>query len=410
MKGCIFLAIVVLCFAFTQGKVYHTENFDGGFSKWVHSSWKSAESSAGKFNHTAGKWFGDAKDGLSLQTAEDYRFYTTSTKMTHPFLRKQAGSADKKTLVLQYSVKHEQNWIECGGGYIKVFPAGLVQKDMNNESPASIVFGPDLCGTQTKDVLVTFRAGKELFPIKKHIRCESNKLTHFYTLIVNPDDSYEVRIDNSKKESGKLSEDFSFPSNSKLAIDEKDIAFLGIEIWQVRGGSLFDNFLVTDNVAEAEAVINNFDDTSRAAEKSAFEEADRLQQIEEDRVRKAIEEERKKQDEELATRMKEADPSSAGRPTTVPAPRDNPTPVKQAIPTQPVKTEATKDTGASHAKPTTTAEHKPTASASEHKPAAKPASSAKDSSDKPKANAGKVPVNKPGSKLGGKGKPAREEL
>ena len=33
---------------------------------------------------------------------------------------------------------------------------------------------------------------------------ESDRLTHVYTLIVKPDQTYEVRIDGSKKESGSL--------------------------------------------------------------------------------------------------------------------------------------------------------------------------------------------------------------
>lgn len=38
-----------------------------------------------------------------------------------------------QTLVVQFTVKHEQN-IDCGGGYVKLFPAGLNRTDMHGDS------------------------------------------------------------------------------------------------------------------------------------------------------------------------------------------------------------------------------------------------------------------------------------
>ena len=45
---------------------------------------------------------------------------------------------------------------------------------------------------------------------KKEIRCKDDVFTHLYTLIVNPDGTYEVLIDNEKAESGTLEEDWDF--------------------------------------------------------------------------------------------------------------------------------------------------------------------------------------------------------
>ncbi len=45
---------------------------------------------------------------------------------------------------------------------------------------------------------------------KKTINAESDQLTHVYTLIVRPDNTYEVRIDNKKVQSGSLFEDWDF--------------------------------------------------------------------------------------------------------------------------------------------------------------------------------------------------------
>jgi len=51
--------------------------------------------------------------------------------------------------------------------------------------------------------------GKNLL-IKKDIRCKDDEFTHVYTLIVKPDNKYEVLIDNEKVESGDLEADWDF--------------------------------------------------------------------------------------------------------------------------------------------------------------------------------------------------------
>ena len=45
-----------------------------------------------------------------------------------------------KTLVVQFSVKHEQS-IDCGGGYVKLFPSSLDSKKMTGDSKYNIMFG-----------------------------------------------------------------------------------------------------------------------------------------------------------------------------------------------------------------------------------------------------------------------------
>lgn len=73
-----------------------------------------------------------------LQTSQDARFYAISTSF-EPFSNKD------KTLVVQFTVKHEQN-IDCGGGYVKLFPSTLNQEDMHGDSEYNIMFGECLIG------------------------------------------------------------------------------------------------------------------------------------------------------------------------------------------------------------------------------------------------------------------------
>lgn len=70
---------------------------------------------------------------LGLQTGQDARFYASSARF-EPF------SNEGKPLVIQFTVKHEQK-IDCGGGYVKVFPADLVQTEMHGDSSYYIMFG-----------------------------------------------------------------------------------------------------------------------------------------------------------------------------------------------------------------------------------------------------------------------------
>jgi len=102
---------------------------------------------------------------LGLQTTQDARFYAISSKFDKPF------SNEGKTLVVQFSVKHEQE-IDCGGGYVKLFASDLDQKSMHGDTPYHIMFGPDICGYSTKKVHVIFNyKGKNLLT-KKEIRCK----------------------------------------------------------------------------------------------------------------------------------------------------------------------------------------------------------------------------------------------
>lgn len=42
--------------------------------------------------------------------------------------------------MIQYTVKHEQQ-IDCGGGYLKIYPADTDQKEITGDTPYYIMFG-----------------------------------------------------------------------------------------------------------------------------------------------------------------------------------------------------------------------------------------------------------------------------
>ncbi|MXQ98631.1 hypothetical protein E5288_WYG021739 [Bos mutus] len=257
--------------------------------------------------------------GEGLQSSEDAKFYALSTRFK-PF------SNENETLVVQFSVKHKQG-VDCGGGYVKLFPDTMNQEDMHSELEYYIMFGPDICGFGNNKVQVILHyQGK--YHENKTIKCRINKDTHLYTLIIHPSATYEVKIDNKQKprkwdeqlqiEDGEDKkpedwEDFEYipdpeaekPDDWNEAMDGEwegplipnvkykgkwkpriidnskyqgewihpeidnpeykpdpnichyyNISVLGLDLWQVKSGSIFDNFLLTNDEEFAEEVGN----------------------------------------------------------------------------------------------------------------------------------------------------------
>ncbi len=97
-----------------------------------------------------------------MRTLEDNRHYAYSAKV-EPFKNK------NKPLVLQFSVRHEQ-LIDCGGAYIKLFPAGLDQTKLGKDSEYSIMFGPDICGAPTRLTRLVLNYKGRALALKRHVR------------------------------------------------------------------------------------------------------------------------------------------------------------------------------------------------------------------------------------------------
>jgi calreticulin len=117
MKVALFLlaALVAACSA----EIFFEESFGPGWEdRWVSSTAKGAES--GEFKLSAGKYFNNNDEDKGLQTSQDARFYGISAAFPE-------FTNEGKTIYVSFRIKHEQT-IDCGGGYVKVFPTGLDQK------------------------------------------------------------------------------------------------------------------------------------------------------------------------------------------------------------------------------------------------------------------------------------------
>lgn len=87
------------------------------------STWKKDEGTAGQFTLTAGKWFGDEKQDMGIQTGPDARFYNTYATLDKPF------DNHGKDLVLQVR--------SCESGVLRA-AGGPIALDVHGWCPESI--------------------------------------------------------------------------------------------------------------------------------------------------------------------------------------------------------------------------------------------------------------------------------
>jgi calreticulin len=362
MSRLLLLAVAVaLVVVVAQAKVHFSEEFNSGWeSRWTKSTAKEKDNAQGKWEWSAGEFYGDAEINKGIKTSEDNRFYGIAAQ--HPKF-----SNKGKDLVLQFEVKFPQK-IDCGGGYLKFGPAPFPGEAFHGDTPYNIMFGPDFCGPSTKKTHVIFTYKGKNHLIKKSLAAKDDQLTHLYTLVVQPDNSYKVLIDHKEEASGKLPEDWDFlpakeikdPAKSKPSdwVDEAEIddptdkkpsswddtprtvadpeakkpedwddaldgeweapqidnpeykgdwkakripnpaykgawvhpvvpnpeykddaniyayddfSWVGIDVWQVKSGTIFDNIIIADSLADADAFAAKTFDKTTKAEKEAFD-------------------------------------------------------------------------------------------------------------------------------------------
>lgn len=86
----------------------------------------------------------------------------------------------------------------------------------------------------------------------------------------------------------------------------KDISGVGIEIWQVKAGTIFDNIIVTDSIEEAESYLEKTFTANKDGEKEAFDKAEEERKEKEKKEREEAEAKRKAE-EEAAEELNEDD-------------------------------------------------------------------------------------------------------
>ncbi|XP_048460840.1 calnexin isoform X2 [Rhincodon typus] len=133
-------------------------------------------------------------------------------------------------LSCRYEVRF-QNEIQCGGAYLKLLSEDdqLDLRQFFDKTPYTIMFGPDKCGQDYKLHFI-FRhrdpvtgAYEEKHARKPEVDLQSyfiDKRPHLYTLIVRPDNSFEILIDENSVSKGSLLQDMTPPVNPPNEIDD----------------------------------------------------------------------------------------------------------------------------------------------------------------------------------------------
>jgi len=180
------------------GKIYFHENFQS------LDRWTEAEGKTGHFGLAKEEWGLDT-ESTRLKTEKDSSFYGIATKMDEPF-----DNTDKP-LVILVTVKHEQN-IDCGGGYLKLMNSLDSLEKFDGETQYEIMIGPDFCGS-TRKVHAILRHEDENLLINKDVRATNDVFTHQYVFLLNPDNTFDVKVDGKSKQNGDVKEfwDFELP-------------------------------------------------------------------------------------------------------------------------------------------------------------------------------------------------------
>jgi calreticulin len=354
-----------------SGKIFFSETFgDGWESRWTVSKWKESEGTTGKWEATAGKWFKDEAEDKGIQTAEDSKFFGIATSFP-------SFSNEGKDLIIQYQAKYEKD-VECGGGYLKIGPKLEDLTSFGDPTPYNIMFGPDKCGYTKRTHLIFNYKGNNV--LKKsdlgYKQGEDSGVSHLYRMILKPDNTVRVEVDEEKLYEGSIKEDWEVlkpkeipdPDDKKPEdwvdssmmddpedkkpddwVEEKrivdeaakkpddwddeedgeweapmidnpaykgdwsvkrisnpaykgfweakkianpeyvdddriysypDFGFLGFDLWQVKGGTIFDNIILTDDVAEADEFAKKW---------KALNEVEKAKKKEEDDAKKSTE-------------------------------------------------------------------------------------------------------------------------
>ena len=203
---------------FGAGKVFFFEPFREGWQKkWVNSS-------DDKYN---GEW----------EWAIDYSEVTGDSGLKmgspgklHAMASPIEGGLEVKdsTLVVQYEIKCS-NGVSCDGQYLKLLQqdAGKDLGKFDNDARYTVMFGPDKCGATDKTHFIMQHQN----PVSKQWEekhatgmptAQTDRNTHLYTLVIRPDNSFEVLVDLETKKKGSLLEDMAPPINPPKEIDDPE--------------------------------------------------------------------------------------------------------------------------------------------------------------------------------------------
>merc|ERR1712060_826874 len=260
-------------------------------------------------------------------------------------------SNEGKELIIQYQAKYEKD-VECGGGYVKIGPKMDDPAKFGDPTAYNIMFGPDKCGyTKRTHLIFNYKGKNVLKKSDLSYKQEGEGTSHLYRMILRKDNTVRVEIDEDKIYDGNIKDDWEILKAKEISdpADKKpddwddeedgeweapmkdnpeykgdwngkrisnpeykgvweakkianpeyvdddtvykyaDFGFLGFDLWQVKAGTIFDNVIVTDDKAEADAFAKKW---------KALSEVEQAKKKEEDDAKKAADDEKDEKDED----------------------------------------------------------------------------------------------------------------
>ena len=220
-----------------SAKSFVPSNIRGLFVEQFTPDWESrwTPSQASKFQRGAeefkydGVWsveeasmFPGIPGDLALTMKSKAKQHAISTLLDKPIV-----FDGTKPLVVQYEVKM-QNGLSCGGAYVKLLSSSesdLDPKQFADTTPYSIMFGPDRCGPDSKLHFIFRHKNPVSGNVEeKHLKvpphAKVSKVSTLYTLIVNPDNTFDIQVNEESVLKGNLLEDFSPAVNPPKEIDD----------------------------------------------------------------------------------------------------------------------------------------------------------------------------------------------
>ncbi|KAK4597401.1 hypothetical protein RGQ29_015083 [Quercus rubra] len=197
-----------ICASASDSDAIYYESFEEPFDRrWIVSQ---KDEYQGVWKHSKS----EGHDDYGLLVSEKARKYAIVKELDHVVNLKDG------TVVLQFEVRL-QDGLECGGAYLKYLrpqEAGWLAKEFDNDSPYSIMFGPDKCGSTNKvHFILKHKNPNSGEYVEHHLKyppsVPSDKLSHVYTAILRPDNEVSILIDGEEKKKANFlsAEDFEPP-------------------------------------------------------------------------------------------------------------------------------------------------------------------------------------------------------
>merc|ERR1711957_523652 len=110
--------------------------------------------------------------------------------------------------IIQYQAKYEKD-VECGGGYLKIGPKVDDLAAFGDPTVYNIMFGPDKCGyTKRTHLIFNYKGTNVLKKTDLAYKQEDEGTSHLYRMVLKPDNTVLVEIDDEKIYEGSIKEDW----------------------------------------------------------------------------------------------------------------------------------------------------------------------------------------------------------